>query len=425
MKKRMMSLMISGAMLLGACYPLTACSIETENTGGEHTHTYSEEWSSESEHHWHAATCVHSDEKKDYAAHEYNTNGYCIVCGYCMPTVCPGPPTYQPGEIVENEVVRAALYESLREQVSSDMGATYSVNFTGTVEDEPFEYMMSDESDLSAEERSPVLSKLAMNCLVYAGGEIVKTESGYTMTADLFAALDKALLDVQTAVSALQGSILAPVGWSNMVGSLLQQPSIENMLKTLLYGITADELITLLESVSDEDTMSVLPEPTSDMGAFDYLWACLRSPALVQSLLDAYLESTGESLDSKFVEAALSGGVASVPLEVIWVSFFGVSFRQSEIVANIQSLRDDLEGELLRAILGEDATGHIEARVAACYGDDYTFVDFDLDATCEQVKGQLSYENEDGESVTANVELGGFVHAHIAANDAFIEDEES
>ena len=37
-----------------------------------HEHTFSEEWSSNETHHWHEATCEHTDEKKDYGEHEWN-----------------------------------------------------------------------------------------------------------------------------------------------------------------------------------------------------------------------------------------------------------------------------------------------------------------------------------------------------------------
>ena len=38
-----------------------------------HEHTFSESWSSNDTHHWHSATCEHTDEKKDYNEHNWNT----------------------------------------------------------------------------------------------------------------------------------------------------------------------------------------------------------------------------------------------------------------------------------------------------------------------------------------------------------------
>lgn len=78
------------AVIAGAAASLAAC--ETAN----HTHTYSDEWTSDATQHWHAATCEHTDEKADVAAHTpgaetYNeaTGNYevrCTECGYLMST---------------------------------------------------------------------------------------------------------------------------------------------------------------------------------------------------------------------------------------------------------------------------------------------------------------------------------------------------
>ena len=50
-----------------------------------HTHTYAEEWSFDATNHWHAATCEHTDERADVAAHADNNKDHkCDVCGYVM-----------------------------------------------------------------------------------------------------------------------------------------------------------------------------------------------------------------------------------------------------------------------------------------------------------------------------------------------------
>lgn len=53
-----------------------------------HTHTFSDEWSSDAGYHWHAATCGHEDEKSDYGAHVYTDDAdtTCDVCGYIRTT---------------------------------------------------------------------------------------------------------------------------------------------------------------------------------------------------------------------------------------------------------------------------------------------------------------------------------------------------
>lgn len=59
--------------------PLGACG------GNEHTHTYSDEWSSDATYHWHQATCEHKDEVADKGEHTYE-DGVCTVCGKEQPS---------------------------------------------------------------------------------------------------------------------------------------------------------------------------------------------------------------------------------------------------------------------------------------------------------------------------------------------------
>lgn len=58
------------ALLLG----LTACK-------RKHKHTYAEQFSYDAENHWHPATCEHTEEKQDFAAHKME-DGTCKTCGY-------------------------------------------------------------------------------------------------------------------------------------------------------------------------------------------------------------------------------------------------------------------------------------------------------------------------------------------------------
>ena len=53
----------------------------------QHEHTFSEEWNSNGTNHWHKATCEHEDEKSDMNAHSYGEDGKCTVCGYQKPIV--------------------------------------------------------------------------------------------------------------------------------------------------------------------------------------------------------------------------------------------------------------------------------------------------------------------------------------------------
>lgn len=51
----------------------TVCeyAVEEDIPALEHEHTFATEWSKDETSHWHAATCEHTDEKKDFAAHTF------------------------------------------------------------------------------------------------------------------------------------------------------------------------------------------------------------------------------------------------------------------------------------------------------------------------------------------------------------------
>lgn len=66
MKKRRILLLVLACILMGAVLVLAACSDE------QCTHTFSDDWSSDDTHHWHAATCEHTDERSDLAEHTWD-----------------------------------------------------------------------------------------------------------------------------------------------------------------------------------------------------------------------------------------------------------------------------------------------------------------------------------------------------------------
>ena len=47
-----------------------------------HNHTFSDDWTIDVTNHWHAATCEHKEEVQGLAAHTYNEQNVCTVCGY-------------------------------------------------------------------------------------------------------------------------------------------------------------------------------------------------------------------------------------------------------------------------------------------------------------------------------------------------------
>ncbi|MBO5955143.1 MAG: hypothetical protein J6Q13_04190 [Clostridia bacterium] len=71
--KKFFSFMLAFCMIIPCLFMLSACS---------HEHTFAETWSFNDTHHWHASTCEHSEEKKDYAEHVGTEDGICDVCYY-------------------------------------------------------------------------------------------------------------------------------------------------------------------------------------------------------------------------------------------------------------------------------------------------------------------------------------------------------
>ncbi|MBO5955146.1 MAG: hypothetical protein J6Q13_04205 [Clostridia bacterium] len=70
--KKFLTLMLGICLIIPCVLMLSACS---------HEHTFAETWSMNDTHHWHASTCEHSEEKKDYAEHvDEDEDNICDVC---------------------------------------------------------------------------------------------------------------------------------------------------------------------------------------------------------------------------------------------------------------------------------------------------------------------------------------------------------
>ena len=97
--KRFLSVFLS-IMIVVAMLGLVACDNVPTDT---HTHTFATEWSKSDSEHWHAATCEHTDEVSDRAAHEFNVEVTrtataeqageavytCKVCGFSKTEALP------------------------------------------------------------------------------------------------------------------------------------------------------------------------------------------------------------------------------------------------------------------------------------------------------------------------------------------------
>ena len=84
-KKSIVTILATFVLLILSITVFTACG--KNDTG--HTHTYATEWSKDETNHWYAATCEHTTEKKDLAAHVYDddNDASCNVCGYERVTI--------------------------------------------------------------------------------------------------------------------------------------------------------------------------------------------------------------------------------------------------------------------------------------------------------------------------------------------------
>ena len=72
--KKFFSLALVFCLIVPCMVMLSACG---------HEHTFAETWTFNETHHWHAATCEHSDEKADYAEHvDANEDDICDTCNY-------------------------------------------------------------------------------------------------------------------------------------------------------------------------------------------------------------------------------------------------------------------------------------------------------------------------------------------------------
>ena len=89
--KRFLSLFVLIALLATL---LVSCNLPG------HEHTFAEEWTSDSDYHWHACTASEEcTEKSDSAAHDYETTtdaagkliNLCKVCGYSNEKVSTAP----------------------------------------------------------------------------------------------------------------------------------------------------------------------------------------------------------------------------------------------------------------------------------------------------------------------------------------------
>ena len=76
-----------------AAITLSAVSVAAGlgTAGCAHKHTFDEQWEKSATHHWHAATCEHTDEKSAYGEHVWGGDSECDVCHYVKGEEKPDP----------------------------------------------------------------------------------------------------------------------------------------------------------------------------------------------------------------------------------------------------------------------------------------------------------------------------------------------
>ncbi len=84
MKKKLLTTMLALVMSASVTTAMVGC----DNGDDGHTHTFASEWTADDTYHWHAATCEHTTEVSDKAAHNFE-NDVCTVCQKIKPAVEP------------------------------------------------------------------------------------------------------------------------------------------------------------------------------------------------------------------------------------------------------------------------------------------------------------------------------------------------
>ena len=94
-----------------------------------HYHTFSDEWSSDAESHWHAASCEHVEEKSDTASHiDSQNDGVCDVCEYGKITERKIGRLFTNGDVNKHTI---APFEYLVSEIY--IKGTYKLDWTGDI----------------------------------------------------------------------------------------------------------------------------------------------------------------------------------------------------------------------------------------------------------------------------------------------------
>lgn len=140
MRKKRLLLALALALCLSAAVLLSACG---------HTHEFSGDWSSDGTHHWHSATCKHTEEQSERGEHTFGEGVTtteptpteagvktftCSVCGYEKTEVIPPVSTEAHTHSFTGTVVAPTCAERGYTDMVCACGVTYKDNYTNKTE---------------------------------------------------------------------------------------------------------------------------------------------------------------------------------------------------------------------------------------------------------------------------------------------------
>ena len=123
-------------------YTCTVCDATKQQTIPATGHTYAEGWTTTTTHHWHAATCEHSDEQEGYGEHTYDENKVCTVCNmkyvsvgleYTMSANGPHWAVSGIGTCTDTEIYIPATYNGLPVKEIGENAFYENTTITGVV----------------------------------------------------------------------------------------------------------------------------------------------------------------------------------------------------------------------------------------------------------------------------------------------------
>jgi len=161
--KKFFSFMLAFCMIIPCVFMLSACS---------HEHTFAETWTFNDTHHWHASTCEHSEEKKDYAEHvDENEDDICDVC-YHGAVALIGDVGYT---TFEGAYAQAQAGETI--VLFSDLEIDEEISITKKITLDLNGKTISNAQGIWNDVADPNLDRLGLIC-VRAGGDLTITGEG-------------------------------------------------------------------------------------------------------------------------------------------------------------------------------------------------------------------------------------------------------